>query len=188
MISLHSINEPRCDHDDFETGIAVIGPQASNPKLLTGNYANYPDLGCKTILEGLRSGLGENVMANCTQLNNTDYSEPGVYFTPAAGPEDCCSICFEDSNCNYWTLYEGKCYLKETNKGKTQSDGRVSGQCTNKPKNSKVQNAYGCADAACGNTTGFPAALSLISNMQKNNQLSAIIVMLGMYQCFLPKQ
>ena len=50
----------------IKSGIAVIGPQAVYPSLLTGNYANYPDKGCFTVMQGLREGLGENTNPQCT--------------------------------------------------------------------------------------------------------------------------
>ena len=158
----------------------MIGGQALNPELLPGNYANYPDEGCKTILEGLTVGLGENGNATCTQLQNTDYYQPGNPSSKVASADECCSLCFFNSMCNYWTYYQGQCYFKETDAGKTNSNGRISGQCTNKNPSPKIQNAYGCADVACSDTSGFPAALGLISNMTSKGQLSAIVVMLGM--------
>ena len=143
---------------------------------------NYPDKGCKTILKGLRSGLGENIIANCTQLENIDYYQPGNPSTYAVSPEECCSLCFEDTNCNYWTLYQNSCYFKSTDDGKQNSNGRISGECLNKNSETKVQNAYGCANVACSDTSGFEDAINLINNMKKNNKLSAIIVILGLDQ------
>lgn len=162
--------------------IAVIGPQAIDPSLLPGNYANYPDEGCKTILEGLRSGLGENVIANCTMETNVDYYQENSPSTHAASPQECCSLCFEQTSCAYWTYWDSNCYFKETNAGRTNSNGRISGQCLNKDTNTKVQNAFGCKDVECKDTSDFPRAISLISNLQKNDQLSAIVVMLGLDQ------
>ena len=163
-------------------GIAVIGPQAIDPSLLPGNYANYPSKGCKTILEGLKAGLNETVDYKCTAYQNIDYYQPGNPSTYAASASECCGLCFFDSKCNYWTLYENQCYFKETDEGKTNSVGRVSGQCLTKNPKSKVQNAYGCANVACADTSGFPEAISLINNMTNGEGLSAIVVLLGLDQ------
>lgn len=163
-------------------GIAVIGPQAIDPSLLPGNYADYPDKGCRTILEGLKAGLGENINATCTQLQNIDYYQPGNPSTQVASADECCELCFLDTTCNYWTFYANACYFKETDAGNKTSDGRISGYCTNKNINSKVQNANGCVDVACDDQSEFPQALSLIANMSAQGKLSAIVVMLGMYK------
>ena len=166
----------------FAKGIAVIGPQAVNSGLLTGNYANYPDEGCKTLMEGLKVGLGESVNATCTQEQNTDYYQPGNEGVSAASVEECCQLCYLNSNCNYYTLYQGTCWFKETNAGKKTSQGRTSGQCTDKNSMTKVQNADGCTSVECPDQSGFPQALGLISNMTSKGELSAIVVMLGLNQ------
>ena len=169
-------------------GIAVVGPQAIEPKLILGNYATYPDKGVITMLQGLREGLGENTTAQCTYLQNTDYDQPGQYGTSVYSAQECCSLCFEDDQCNYWTFFAGNCYLKQTNTGKKTSNGRVSGQCLNNPVKSKIRNVNGCESVRCTENSGFTDALNLINSMNKNNELSAVLVILGLDQSLESEQ
>eukprot|EP01084_Bolivina_argentea_P317679 550831_1 len=162
------------------TGITVIGPQAVYPSLLTGNYVTYPDKGCFTIMQALREGLGEKTNPECTVQHGVFYNG-SLYNTKTYDITECCKSCYEDTQCNYWSYYKGLCYFGSSNKTSTNIGGSKSGQCTNKPT-SKIQNAIGCQDVACANDQLFNNALDLINSMQKNNKLSAIIILLGLDQ------
>ena len=162
-------------------GIAVIGPQAVYPSLLTGNYANYPDKGCVTPMQGLREGLGEKTNPQCTVSDGVFYN--GSYYTTKAYDiTECCRECYEDSLCEYWSYLGTICYMNTKDSSKSNVKGATSGQCTNNPTTSKVQNRLGCHSVGCGATVGFSDALDLINTMQKNGKLTAIVVLLGLDQ------
>mmetsp|Transcript_31135 Transcript_31135/g.50518 ORF Transcript_31135/g.50518 Transcript_31135/m.50518 type:complete len:905 (-) Transcript_31135:13-2727(-) len=177
---------------DTLKGIAVIGPQAIDPSLLTGNYANYPDKGCRTILEGLRVGLGESVASNCTQYENVGYDiDKNVTSVMVGSVAECGFMCDLDDQCNFWTFLQPDyvsvwgyvCRLMQNVTSTTNADGMISGECiANKNKNSRVHNANGCESVACTDSSGFEDALNLVLDMYLRNELSAIVITLGLSQ------
>eukprot|EP01084_Bolivina_argentea_P029654 55063_1 len=84
---------------------------------------------------------------NCTVQQNIDYYQSGNPSAPCDNAQDCCNMCFQRVGCNYWTLYGGLCYFKETNQGQQASDGRVSGHCLDKSNQTYILNL-----SASGNT------------------------------------
>jgi len=163
------------------TSIAVIGPHAPQTWLLLGNYNGYPTK-IVSILEGIvnavnftnkRENRGRS--GNCTFEQDVDYF---VYGQSADVNVDtaqaCCDACSQIFGCTYFTFYQGGCYFKYSEYGKTTSVGRVSGKCNNGPPLGIVNYALGCAVAACPDTSQFNAAI------QAAKQSDVVILTLGL--------
>lgn len=131
--------------------IALIGPQAIMEFLLLGNYAQYPDGGIVSILEGLTAAVGQNVTANCSFEQDIDYYQAGQIGIPVYDPTVCCHLCSANTSCHYFTFFEGLCYLKSTNAGRQPSNGRVSGSCNSQ---TPLQYQPGCNSASCTDSSG----------------------------------
>ena len=119
----------------------------------------------RSVVHVFHRGIAEpcHSFRDCS-LPFTRFSTPRPIPPP---PSDCgctgCNYCSWDPSCNFWTYWEGNCYLKATDAGKTTSSGRVSGAAVN-VTNPDITWAPGCADVACGNTTLFSDAVYAAKN------------------------
>lgn len=84
-----------------------------------------------SVLEGISSAFaGPSTQLDCTFMQNVDYYQPGQTGVASANATDCCARCSWDPECQFFTWYDGLCYKKTDNAGRTASQGRVSGACT----------------------------------------------------------
>eukprot|EP01084_Bolivina_argentea_P317680 550832_1 len=172
-------------------GIALIGPQSISTDLLLGSWSSYPTKGVTTIIGAMREEM-ENIIptTNCTFMYNISYEIDQVsdiqMMTFSA--EECCNLCFEADNCNFWTFSQSNsvCWLKETvdNTKYENITHYISGKCLNKHiiTNSKIHYSLGCDTVQCLTTNKFNAALNLIRNMYTSNNLSHVLIGLGLDQ------
>ena len=134
-------------------------------------------------MEAMREAVGENTtQPQCTTYSDTDYYQPGGSGITTYNTDQCCMLCYQDDLCNYWTFYQGQCYLKATNDGKTSSSGRISGDCQNSANadnSSKIIFELGCIDVPCKEYSLDPVSQLLTSNM---DDLDMVMVLFGLDQ------
>ncbi len=96
-------------------------------------------------------------------------------FSYVNSPEECCTACAASFACTYFTFYEGACYFKYSDYGKTNSSGSVSGHCQKTvPIPPSVNFALGCGSVPCPDDSMFSDAITAAQNSD------AIVLVLGL--------
>ena len=71
--------------------------------------------------------MGEKKASQCSLETNVDYFQPNNPSFPVENAEACCDLCYNNDECYYYTFYQGNCYIKQTDEGRVNSEGRISG-------------------------------------------------------------
>ena len=68
-----------------------------------------------------------NILIGSCFEQNKDFFGNDVGDTTASDEYDCQKECQNDDSCNYWTWYNNRCYIKNSDSGQASLIGAISG-------------------------------------------------------------